>query len=157
MERMKRQRFNSPGGLFQNNLTSAIESIPCEAVQCKMEIVKKRLSNSYLLLMILCLSTTAFAAEKTVISLVPLEGKKIGKETRKAVTNLLQDALFKTNAFILVERNRLKKVLKEQSLKQQGITREQAAKVGKLLGADKIILGSIRRRKKEFSDIGTGG
>ncbi|WP_321285484.1 CsgG/HfaB family protein [uncultured Sunxiuqinia sp.] len=51
---------------------------------------------------------------------------------------------FRTNIFQLVERNKLNQVIAEQDLQNSGIVRDdQAVAIGKVLGIDAIITGSI--------------
>src|SRR5437879_11905246 len=55
----------------------------------------------------------------------------------------LQQGAF-TDVFTLIERNRLAQVLQEQRLAQSGLLDEaQATQVGKILGVDAIVLGTV--------------
>lgn len=61
-----------------------------------------------------------------------------------AISDMLMTELVNTNNFILLEREKLNTVMKEQVLGQSGMINENAApKLGQLLGANAIITGSI--------------
>jgi curli biogenesis system outer membrane secretion channel CsgG len=61
-----------------------------------------------------------------------------------SASDILTTELFKTGAFILVERDRLKQVLGEQALGQSGVVNaETAAQAGKVLGLNALVTGSI--------------
>jgi curli biogenesis system outer membrane secretion channel CsgG len=61
-----------------------------------------------------------------------------------SASDILTTELFKTGAFIIVERDRLKQVLGEQALGQTGVvTAETAAQAGKVLGLNALVTGSI--------------
>ena len=63
-----------------------------------------------------------------------------------AVSELLTSKLAKLPEFIVVERSQLDQVLKEQKLQATGaIDPESAVKVGKLLGAQLLVLGSVEK------------
>lgn len=70
-----------------------------------------------------------------------------------SASDILTTELFKTGAFILIERAQLKQVLGEQALAQTGaVNPETAAKAGKVLGLNALVTGSI----SQFG-VSTGG
>jgi len=70
-----------------------------------------------------------------------------------SASDILTTELFKTGAFIMVERDRLKQVLGEQALGQTGVvSAETAAQAGKVLGLNALVTGSI----SQFG-VSTGG
>lgn len=70
-----------------------------------------------------------------------------------SASDILTTELFKTGAFIIVERAQLKQILGEQALGQTGaINPDTAAQVGRILGLNAIVTGSI----SQFG-ISTGG
>jgi len=61
-----------------------------------------------------------------------------------SASDILTTELFKTGAFILVERAQLRQVLGEQALGQTGaVNPETAAQAGKVLGLNALVTGSI--------------
>ena len=79
----------------------------------------------------------------------------------KGISDILSTELSKTNSFILLEREKLEAIMKEQTLGQTGFINEQTApELGKLLGANAIITGSITQfgtRTETYDVILTSG
>src|SRR5215212_6846494 len=74
----------------------------------------------------------------------------------KAVADLLVNRLVKNAAVVVIERSALDKILGEQDFSNSDRTSAvTAAKIGRILGVDAIILGSIT--KNDFEDKTTGG
>ncbi len=74
----------------------------------------------------------------------------------KAVADLLVNRLVKNASVVVIERSALDKVLSEQNLSNSDRTNAlTAAKIGRILGVDAIILGTIT--KYDFEDKTTGG
>lgn len=74
-----------------------------------------------------------------------------------SASDILTTELFKTGAFIVIERGQLNKILEEQSLGQSGIINpDTVAKAGKVLGLNAIVTGSISQFgvKTEGKDYG---
>jgi len=70
-----------------------------------------------------------------------------------SASDILTTELFKTGAFIVVERAQLRRVMGEQSLGQTGVVNpETAAQAGKVLGLNALVTGSI----SQFG-VSTGG
>jgi TolB-like protein len=68
-----------------------------------------------------------------------------------AVSELLSQKFFKSSKFKLIERSQLSDIMKEQKLGLSGaVDSETAAKVGKLLGARLLVLGSVSRLGKSY-------
>jgi curli biogenesis system outer membrane secretion channel CsgG len=74
--------------------------------------------------------------------------------TRDAVT----EALLKSGAFVVIEREQLAKVLGEQALGQSGaISPQSAAKAGALLGLQALVTGKITDLNQNTQTSGYGG
>ena len=70
-----------------------------------------------------------------------------------SASDILTTELFKTGAFIMVERDQLKQILGEQALGQTGVVNpDTAAQAGKVLGLNALVTGSI----SQFG-VSTGG
>jgi curli biogenesis system outer membrane secretion channel CsgG len=66
----------------------------------------------------------------------------------KPITNYQKGA--RTNVFSLVERGELDKILREQNISNSGLIDDsQAAEVGKLLGIDAMLMGSVTYSSKD--------
>lgn len=75
------------------------------------------------------------------------------KEIGEGMRDMLSTALFNTNRFIVLEREKLEEVLKEQDLGASGrVKKGTEAPIGEIYGADLIIMGNLT----EFSG-GTEG
>jgi curli biogenesis system outer membrane secretion channel CsgG len=71
------------------------------------------------------------------------------------VADMLSTALVKSGKFIVVERQDLDRVLSEQKLGESGLVTEQTApKLGKLLGAELFVIGSITECGTKEGNIG---
>jgi hypothetical protein len=82
-----------------------------------------------------------------------VQGEDIDTAT---LTEMLQVALVDRDEFRIVERSLLDKIVKEQELEVAGITEGQAAAIGKLAGADKIMLVSIAKLADKYLVIVKG-
>ena len=71
-----------------------------------------------------------------------VQGEDIDTAT---LTEMLQVALVDRGEFQIVERSLLAKIVKEQELEASGMTNDQAAKIGELAGANKVMLVSIAK------------
>jgi len=72
-----------------------------------------------------------------------------------AATDILVTELTKSGKFIVVERDRMEKIMEEQKFQSQGMTDPQtAAQVGRVLGLEAIVIGAVSQFgvKTEGSD-----
>lgn len=76
----------------------------------------------------------------------------------KGITNLLVTGLVKDGNFSVIERSALDKVLNEQNFSNSNrADPNSAAKIGKLLGVDAIVVGTITEFGNETKNQGLGG
>lgn len=76
----------------------------------------------------------------------------------KGVTDLLVTYLVKDGSYSVIERNALDKILAEQNFSNSDrADASSAAKIGKLLGVDAIIVGSITQFGNDTKSTGVGG
>lgn len=93
---------------------------------------------------------------KTRIAIISFDN--VGPQAKKqdigrGITELLTTDLVQSGLFIVLERKQLEKVLKEQSLSLTGlIDPRSASQVGKLLGAEAILCGTVSEMG-DFYDI----
>lgn len=82
---------------------------------------------------------------KKRIGVVSFENKtKYGERLGGAAADILITELAKTNRFIVVEREKIDKLMKEEELGMIGITDpETATRLGKLLGLNAIVVGGV--------------
>lgn len=76
----------------------------------------------------------------------------------KGVSDILVNRLVKDGTYRLIERSRIDAVLNEQNLGASGrIEPETAAQIGKILGVDAVIIGSVTRLDVQERRSGGGG
>jgi len=76
----------------------------------------------------------------------------------KGVTNLLVKYLVQDGSYSVIERNALDKILSEQNFSNSDRANPtSAAKIGKILGVDAMIVGSITQFGNETKNTGVGG
>jgi TolB-like protein len=88
---------------------------------------------------------------RTPVTVAVSKFKSINMNDDSQAENLLEDlqtAMAKTGVFELVERNQLDRVLRELKIQNSGLIDSATAKrLGKLTGADAVLVGSISDRK----------
>jgi curli biogenesis system outer membrane secretion channel CsgG len=76
----------------------------------------------------------------------------------KGITDLLVTDLVKDGTFSIIERSALDKILKEQNFSNSNrADPTSAAQIGKMLGVDYIVVGSITQFGNETKNTGVGG
>ena len=76
----------------------------------------------------------------------------------KGITDLLVTDLVKDGTYSIIERAALDKILKEQNFSNSNrADPSSAAQIGKLLGVDYIVVGSITEFGNETKNLGGGG
>ncbi|MDZ7260679.1 MAG: tetratricopeptide repeat protein, partial [candidate division KSB1 bacterium] len=88
---------------------------------------------------------TAVSPIKPKVAIFAFEDTNVGAESfGEALSEMLTTALIQTNRFEVFERAQLARVLQEQALGQSGaLDQETAVEVGKLIGVDAVVVGSI--------------
>lgn len=96
-------------------------------------------------LFFVALSLTVFAQQQRVAILEPtLSGSKVDNGITTSIRELISAAIVNTNSYTIVERSLVDKVIKEQQFSQSGyVDDSQAIKIGKLSGANKVILSVV--------------
>jgi curli biogenesis system outer membrane secretion channel CsgG len=73
------------------------------------------------------------------------------------MADMLTTALVKSGKFMVIERQQLEKIMQEQSLGMTGaVTPQSAAQVGKLLGVELMVTGSVNEFGEKSSSVGGG-
>ena len=130
--------------------------------------LKTRLLPVILILSIMLISSTTYAKDKEYkgpkkrIAVMDFEDKSSHqhagwRDVGRGMSDSLVTALFKTNRFIVIEREQINKVMAEQSFGLSGaVNPDTAAKVGKLIGVGMIVTGSITDFGVKESKLGVG-
>ena len=88
----------------------------------------------------------------TNIAVVDFNGNNISDGEVSALTDRLRAELFKTKHFKVIEREMMQEVLKEQGFQQSGCTTDECmVEIGRLIGVEKIIGGSISKVGNVYS------
>ena len=83
-------------------------------------------------------------SQPITVAVLDFEGQGISVQEVKTLTERIRSEIGNTNAVRLIERKAVDKIMAEQGLQQSGCTSDEcASEVGKLLGVQFMISGSI--------------
>jgi len=86
------------------------------------------------------------AGDKMRLAVIDLEAKGVSKIISVAVSDLIRSDIVETGHFLVIERNQISAILNEQGFQQTGCTDSACAvKMGKLLSANKVLIGEINQ------------
>jgi len=86
------------------------------------------------------------------MAVLEFEGKGISQTDASALSDRLNNELYKLGKYRLIERNQVNEILIEQGFLQSGcVSNECVVEVGKLLGAQKMVAGSISKVGEVYS------
>ncbi len=94
----------------------------------------------------LCYTLPLFATQpKISVAVLPLEVHGIQEDITITLTDRLRSELLQTNAFDVMERERMEEILAEQGFQQSGACRDEECVVeaGRLLGISHMVAGSL--------------
>lgn len=96
------------------------------------------------LIVLLILATHAFSQEKASIAVIELDAEGIASYEARIITARIRTELFNTGKFVVLEREKVEAILKEQGFQLSGCTlNECAVKIGRLVNVQKIVTGNI--------------
>ena len=104
------------------------------------------------LLLLLSCTTSAFSQQEMRIAVLNFENRSSsgGNKYSLKAADLMMTELAKGGAFTVIERQRLDAVMREQDFQNSGnVDPQTAVRIGKMLGVDAIVLGTIEK-------LGTG-
>ncbi len=113
----------------------------------------------FLLVVVLAQPCIAQVEHKLKIAIVELRAG-VGRSSSQVdgLSAMLTSALFATGKFDIIERNQIQKVLREQHFSESDeLTDAQQRKIGRILGAEAILLGTVNYivRDEVLSSAGT--
>ncbi|MBU4444714.1 PEGA domain-containing protein, partial [bacterium] len=89
---------------------------------------------------------------QTRVAVIDFEAKGVSEIEVSALTDRLRDELFKTGQYKVMERAMMEEILKEQGFQLSGCTSDECViEIGKLIGVEQIIGGSISKVGNVFS------
>ena len=87
---------------------------------------------------------TVPTGEKMRIAILDFKGDGVAESMARRITELIRSEMINTGSYIVIERSYMDSILKEQSFQQAGCTDVGCAvEMGKLLSANKMLLGTI--------------
>ena len=120
-----------------------------------MSFLHKVKSVPLSLIVFLLLMMLSRLSSQITIAILDFEGKGISETEASALTDRFRAELFNLGRFRLIEREQMNEILREQGFQQTGcVTTECAVEVGKLIGSEQIVVGSISKVGKVFSVSG---
>jgi len=126
----------------------------------------KKILIGFLVIAIIFVSTyTSEAAKKKKVAVLDFEFGTIRDrwwpgdwDVGKGISDMVVTQLVKDGTFSVIERNKLDKVLSEQKLGASGLVdASTAAQIGKILGVQAVIVGSITQFSIDTEELGIGG
>jgi TolB-like protein len=103
-----------------------------------------RFSAILVFIILFSLVHCSYADAEPTIAVLDFESIGTEEHLGKAVAEIMRTELIGTNKFRVVERAQINKALSEQQLQKSGIIDDKSAvEIGKLIGADLIIVGSV--------------
>ncbi|MCK9484375.1 MAG: SUMF1/EgtB/PvdO family nonheme iron enzyme [Candidatus Marinimicrobia bacterium] len=89
---------------------------------------------------------------QTNIAVIDFEGKNVSKADASALTDRLRLELFLTGKFVVLEREKMDAILKEQQFQLSGCTSDACAvEVGQLLAVEQMVAGSVSKVGQTYS------
>lgn len=108
---------------------------------------RRPFQSRWLSLLLLCAVFLHAQDKKPLVAISPLQAKKVDPEEVDLISEALAGELQNTGAFRVMERGQMDRILKEQGFQASGLCdgNECAVEVGKVLGIDKVVVGSVGR------------
>jgi len=112
----------------------------------------KRMIGFLILALFLSVLAASPALAKTRIAVIDFEDAAGSGAPARAITDMLVTELFNTDLFTIIERSKIDSLLFEQNMVMTGaIDSSTATELGKLLGVELIITGSITEFRNEVA------
>ncbi|NPV00712.1 MAG: hypothetical protein HPY53_04945 [Brevinematales bacterium] len=101
-------------------------------------------------LIVFVLPVLSFA--QPVIAVLDFEPKKVDADIADIISEKMSIEMVKSGQYQVVERTKMKSIIEEQKLQLAGLTGgDFAEKLGKILAADKLMIGSVSKMGNTFS------
>lgn len=108
-------------------------------------------------------SPSSLAVERSIVAVVDFEAIGAEGHLGRAVAEIIRTEIIGTKMYRVVERSQMNRLLSEQKMHYSGLVDEKnAVEIGKILGADKVIIGSVVRIGNNYTinarliDVKTG-
>ena len=107
--------------------------------------------NRHLIAVLICILSVnspnaQSTSNKSTLAVLDFEGRGINSLEAATLTDRFTSEIGKTETMILVDRTMVEEILKEQGFQQSGCTTDECmVQIGRLIGVQKIIGGSISK------------
>jgi Curli production assembly/transport component CsgG len=96
------------------------------------------------LLLLLSSNNMLFAQGKISLAVLDLDAEGISESEGRIISERLRSSLFESGKYIVLERDKMDEILKEQGFQQSGCTSDECVvEIGKLIGMQQMVAGSI--------------
>jgi TolB-like protein len=113
--------------------------------------MKKTAVPVLLTILILSFPHVLDAKKRIKVGVAAFSSKNVSVSTAQTVTDLVRNELSRYKNFDVLDRDNMKRLLKEQSLQQTGVTDSSTAvKMGRILNLRYMIFGAVSRLNRKF-------
>ena len=103
-----------------------------------------KLFKFFVLLSTFIIFNSLYAQNAISIAVLDLDAEGVSKSEARIISQRLRTVLFETGKFIVLERDNMDEILKEQGFQQSGCTSDDCVvEIGKLIGMQQMVAGSI--------------
>ena len=103
----------------------------------------KKFSLIIMLLMALAMTATAQNKKMKIAVMDFKAGVGVNANEVEGLSDMLINTLYESGKFSIVERSQINQVLKEQKFQASELTNEQLAQVGRILGVESVLIGTV--------------
>lgn len=103
----------------------------------------KKVSLIIMLLMAFAMAATAQNKKMKIAVMDFKAGVGVNVNEVEGLSDMLINTLFETKEFDIVERSQINQVLKEQKFQSSELTNDQLAQVGRILGVESVLIGTV--------------
>lgn len=103
----------------------------------------KKISLIIMLLMALAMTATAQNKKMKIAVMDFKPGVGVNANEVEGLSDMLINTLYESGKFSIVERSQINQVLKEQKFQASELTNEQLAQVGRILGVESVLIGTV--------------
>ena len=103
----------------------------------------KKVSLIIMLLMVFALTATAQNKKMKIAVMDFKAGVGVSANEVEGLSDMLINTLYESGKFSIVERSQINQVLKEQKFQASELTNEQLAQVGRILGVESVLIGTV--------------
>lgn len=103
----------------------------------------KKVSLIIMLLMVFAMTATAQNKKMKIAVMDFKAGVGVNANEVEGLSDMLINTMYESGKFSIVERSQINQVLKEQKFQVSELTYEQVAKVGRILGVESVLIGTV--------------